>query len=100
MPFDHLIPRPFTASAIRMYAPNASGVYGISNSREWIYIGESDSIQMALQDHLADRQASLMKRLPTGFVFEVCDGARRPSRQDRLVVEYGPFCNREASRHG
>ena len=77
-----------------MYAPMASGVYGISNAREWIYIGETDDIQMALQDLLEDGREWLLKRSPTGFVFEVCEGARRPSRQERLISEYGPSCNR------
>lgn len=45
MPFDHPIPRPFTSSAIRAYSPTASGVYGISNAREWIYIGKADNMQ-------------------------------------------------------
>jgi hypothetical protein len=82
-----------------MYAPVAAGVYGISNAREWIYIGETDNIQNALLDHLGDRDTSLMKRQPAGFVFELCDGARRSTRQDRLVVEYEPTCNRHSSRH-
>jgi hypothetical protein len=96
MPFDPIIPRPFTSGAVRNYAPSASGVYGISNAREWIYIGEADNIQGALLAHLQDAGTSLMKKEPTGFVFEVCEGARRPSRQDRLVLEYEPTCNRHA----
>jgi hypothetical protein len=99
MPFNQLIPRPFTFGAVQMYAPVAAGVYGISNAREWIYIGETDNIQNALLDHLGDRDTSLMKRQPAGFVFELCDGARRSTRQDRLVVEYEPTCNRHSSRH-
>jgi hypothetical protein len=79
-----------------MYAPTSSGVYGISNAREWIYIGESDNIRGALLGHLKDLYAALMKRQPTGFVFEVCDGTRRTARQDRLVLEYEPACNRTA----
>ncbi len=99
MPFNQLIPRPFTSGGVHMYAPNASGVYGISNAREWIYIGETPDIQEALLAHVQDRSASLMKHVPTGFVFELCDQARRPGRQGRLVSEYGPTCNRPLSRH-
>jgi hypothetical protein len=40
-----------------------------------------------------------MKREPSGFVFEVCTEARRPDRQDCLVLEYQPVCNRQASRN-
>ena len=97
MPFEQLIPLPFTSRAVRAHAPAASGVYGISNAREWIYIGQTENIQGALLDHLQDLHAALMKREPTGFVFEVCDGARRPARQDRLVFEYEPRFNRHSS---
>ena len=54
MPFNQLIPRRFTLDAINMYAPVTSGVYGLSNSREWIYIGETDNIQGSLLAHLKD----------------------------------------------
>ncbi len=98
MPFDQLIPRPFTANGIRMYAPSASGLYGISNSREWIYIGEADDIQGALLAQLADLHTALMRSAPTGFIFEVCPSAQRSPRLDRLLAEYEPSCNRQASR--
>jgi hypothetical protein len=99
MPFEQLTPRTFTAGGVQTYAPPAAGVYGISNAREWVYIGQSDNIQGALLAHLKDVQTSLMKREPTGFVFEVCDGTLRSTRQDRLIQEYGPACNRTSSRH-
>jgi hypothetical protein len=94
MPFNQFTPRTFAADAVHTYAPATSGVYGISNAREWIYIGETDNIQGSLLAHLHELRTALMKREPTGFVFEVCDAARRSSRQDRLIGEYGPFCNR------
>lgn len=99
MPFDQRIPRPFTATSVRTYAPASSGVYGISNAREWIYIGVADNIQDSLLTHLRDVHTSLMKREPTGFVFEVCGGSHRPVRQDRLVLEYEPACNRRSAQH-
>ena len=99
MPFNQRIPRNFTPDAVQMYAPISSGVYGISNAREWIYIGQSDNIQSSLLTHLQDLDTSLMQREPTGFVFEVCDQAQRSSRQDRLVIEYGPACNRQPARN-
>jgi hypothetical protein len=99
MPFDPPFPRTFTAVSVREHAPALSGVYGISNAGEWIYIGESDNIQAALLLHLQELSTALLKRLPTGFVFEVCERTRRPDRQDRLVLEYEPTCNRHWSRH-
>jgi hypothetical protein len=99
MPFEHLTPRPFLSGPIQTYAPMASGVYGISNAREWIYIGETDDIQGALLTHLGECGSPLMQSKPRGFVFEVCDRAQRPARQNRLVHEYGPSCNHHAPRH-
>ena len=52
MPFEQVVPYPLTTGAIRTYAPATSGVYGISNAQEWIYIGETDNIQGALLTHL------------------------------------------------
>jgi|SRR5271170_1682426 len=98
MPFERLIPRPFTVGAIQIYAPTTSGVYGISNASEWIYVGETDNIQDALLGHLHDLGTPLMKRQPSGFVFEVCAGAHRSARQERLALEYVPTCHRTSSR--
>lgn len=97
MPFDQPFPRSFTAPSVREHAPTLSGIYGISNAGEWIYIGETDNIQEALLRHLQDVDAALLKRQPTGFVFEVCDQSKRPTRQDRLVLEYEPTFNRHWS---
>jgi len=99
MPFNQFTPRNFTNDAVLTYAPVMSGVYGISNAHEWIYIGESDNIQSSLLNHLYETNTKLMKHEPTGFVFEVCEQARRAARQDRLVAEYGPSCNRLAPQN-
>ena len=96
MPFDRYIPRPFTPVDVRAFAPAASGVYGISNAREWIYIGTSDDIQAALLRHMAESATSLTKRKPTCFVFEVCETMLCRARQDRLILEYEPVCNRRS----
>ena len=98
MPFDHPIPRPFTSNSVETYAPISSGLYGISNAREWIYIGEAENIRSALLNHLRDTQTALMRREPTGFVFEVCTQDRWQGRQNRLVQEYEPSCNRGFAR--
>jgi hypothetical protein len=73
MPFSQITPRPLLPEAVKKYAPGESGVYGISNAKEWIYIGETDNIQGALLEHLAQPNTPLMHRQPTGFVFEICD---------------------------
>lgn len=102
MPFSHPVPRSFNSQAIHEYAPNGSGIYGISNKNEWIYIGESDNIQRALLEHLMEVNSPLQRREPTGFVFDICAGGLRVDRQGKLIMEYGPTCNRPwaRQRHG
>lgn len=99
MPFDRIVPHPLTMAAVRTYAPATSGVYGISNAHEWIFIGAADNIQGALLEHLEDTGAAVMRKQPTGFVCEVCDQTHRPARQGRLILEYHPACN-QTRAHG
>jgi hypothetical protein len=99
MPFEESTSRPLTSAGVHRYAPATSGVYGISNAREWIYIGETDNIQSTLLTHLLELETRPLRLQPTGFVFEVCEPATRPNRQDRLVLEYEPFCNRSSPRN-
>lgn len=99
MPFDQFVPRSFSPGDVQAYAPKTSGIYGISSAREWIYIGVTENIKDSLLGHLQEHNTQLMNHHPTGFVFEICDGARRLSRQDRLVSEYEPICNRRLASH-
>jgi hypothetical protein len=92
-----MVPHTLSPMGVRTYAPFASGVYGISNANEWIFIGESDNIQTALTGCLQDVGTAVMKRQPTGFVFEICGPATRVARQGSLVSEYEPSCNRAGS---
>lgn len=98
MPFEPFYPRKFSLASVSMYAPGQSGVYGISNSRQWIFIGEADNIRAALLNQL-DRGDEAVRRLePTGFVFEVCSPTVRSSRRDRLVAEYSPLVRSNGNR--
>jgi hypothetical protein len=94
MPFAQSIPHHFQIAAVAAYAPPKSGICGISNAREWIYIGETDNIYAALMAHLQESETPLTKREPTEFVFEVCERLHRSDRQNRLIFEYEPVCNR------
>jgi hypothetical protein len=97
MPFEQHFPIAFTTPSIFQSAPALPGLYGISNSREWIYIGQSDDIRSALLGHLREPNREVGRRQPTGFVFEVCDRTGCGERQDRLVHEYQPSLNRPES---
>lgn len=100
MPFEQGFPRAFTLMSVQEHAPSVAGLYGITNAGEWIFIGEAENIQEALLCHLREPNTDLLSRAPTGFVYEVCGRARRSDRQDRLVREYEPTCNRRWTRHG
>lgn len=92
-------PHAFSIVSIRAHAPAASGVYGIANPREWIYIGETDNIQARLLEHLAEHSGTqIQSQAPTGFAYELCDSPARAGRQDRLVQQYEPVCNRRPDR--
>lgn len=93
------MPHAFSIGSVRAQAPAASGVYGITNRNEWIYIGEADNIRDRLMEHLADDLGSdIHSHAPTGFAFELCDRGARADRQDRLVQQYEPICNRRPDR--
>ena len=76
-------------------APPVSGVYGISNAREWIFIGTAEDIRATLLGHLAEQGTFLKSRAPTGFTYEICSPDVRVARQNWLVLEYEPTCNRK-----
>jgi hypothetical protein len=95
MPFEYTVPHAFSMVSVRAHAPSAPGVYGISNAREWIYIGETDNIQAQLLDHLSASGTAIKAHAPTGFSYEICEYHARSGRHDRLVVQYDPVCNRE-----
>jgi hypothetical protein len=97
MPFQHAAGYSFSAVSVRKNAPALSGVYGISNDHEWIFVGASDDIQAALMLHLRETGTLLQARTPMGFVFELCGPSDRITRQNRLVLEMEPVCNRQRS---
>jgi hypothetical protein len=83
----------FTATSIRQHAPAVSGVYALSNSREWVFIAEADDVQAALRAHLAAPGTRLRAAGPTGFTIEPCIPANRRARVARLILELAPSCN-------
>jgi hypothetical protein len=74
------------------------GVYGLSNSREWVFVGVADDIRAALLIHLQEGNTTLKSRAPTGFTFEICHPSQRLARASRLMTELSPVCNRGSVR--
>lgn len=95
MPFANFGGHSFSPVSVRNNAPELSGVYGLSNGREWVFVGAADNIQAALLSHLAETGTSLQAHVPTGFSFELC-GPDRLARRNRLILEMKPVCNRAA----
>jgi hypothetical protein len=89
----------FSELLIERFAPSAAGVYGLSNAREWIFIGEAQNIKSALLAHLQATNPAVAGHSPTGFTFEVCSPDARFARQDRLIQELAPVCNRNEPRN-
>lgn len=96
MSFAECSARSFTAASVRKNAPEASGVYGLSNAREWLFIGETNNIRARLLEHLEEADTELACRRPTGFIFEQCSPGERFRRRDALVRQLEPVLNRRA----
>lgn len=94
MPFENCFGRVFTAVTIEREAPEASGVYGISNSRRWLYIADTENIRASLMGYLVDSAAnSHSQDQPAGFSFELSPAYSRTARRDRLIAELAPLQN-------
>jgi hypothetical protein len=98
VPFENHGNRSFTACSVDRNAPAASGVYGLSNSRQWLYVGATANIQAKLREHLQHPSAFLSEHSPSGFTFELSSTECRLARQNQLVVELEPVGNRLAGQ--
>jgi hypothetical protein len=94
MPFENHGNRSFTAMSVGKNAPSSSGVYGLADARQWIYVGETADIQAELLRHLQHPHAFLMEHPPSGFTYELTTAGQRNERQNQLVLELGPIGNR------
>jgi len=90
LPFARHSGYSFTVASVRQNAPAWGGIYGLSNSDNWIYIHAVDNIRAALLDHLNERDPTSQFRSVTGFTFEVCDTSARSQRCRRLIEELDP----------
>ena len=94
MPFENHGNRSFTAVSIWKNAPSAPGVYGLANSHQWIYVGETMDIQAELLRHLQNPHTFLKEHPPSGFTYELTTAVQRIGRQNQLVLELEPIGNR------
>jgi len=94
MPFENHANRSFTLISIGKNAPPASGVYGLADAYQWIYVGETADIQAELLRHLENPHAFLTEHPPSGFTYELTTPGQRIERQNQLVLELEPIGNR------
>jgi hypothetical protein len=94
VPFEHHGSRSFTMISINKNAPTASGVYGLSDARQWIYVGETADIQAELLRHFQNPHSFLREHPPSGFTYELSTAGQRIDRQNRLILELEPTGNR------
>jgi predicted GIY-YIG superfamily endonuclease len=93
MPFPQGNSFALSTNSVQAHAPNSSGVYGIFNASQWIYVGESSDIQRRLLAHIQDTEAYLKRYSPTGFSFELQPEASREARRDALNLELPVMVN-------
>jgi hypothetical protein len=89
VPFESRFARAFTAVNIEREAPAASGVYGVSNAKSWIFIDETEDIRASLMGYLANSNGPAADQ-PSGFSFELSPAYNRTARRDRLIAELAP----------
>jgi hypothetical protein len=94
MPFENHGNRSFTRISIGKNAPPASGVYGLADAHQWIYVGATADIQAELLGHLENPHAFLKAHPPSGFTYELTTPGQRVERQNQLVLELEPIGNR------
>lgn len=94
MPFAECTARSFTVVSIQNNAPESSGVYGLSNAREWLFVGESDNIRAHLLKHYRKIGTVREVQSPMGFTFELCSPSERSIRLKTLMRELRPRYNR------
>jgi len=94
MPFSNLSSYPYSQSSIQSNAPRQSGVYGLFSPGKWIYVGESGDIQERVMQHLNGDNPCITRQSPVSFTFELVSAANRVGRQNALIQEFAPVCNK------
>ena len=94
MPFANHGNRSFTLISVDKNVTAASGVYGLSNASQWIYVGEAANIHAELFKHLQHPNAFLRGHSPSGFTYELSSAGQRVQRRNQLVLELAPIANR------
>jgi len=94
VPFANHGNRSVTVVSVNKNGPAASGVYGLSDASQWIYVGETANIHAELFQHLQHPDMFLKGHSPSGFTYELSSQEHRAERRNQLVSELQPIGNR------
>jgi predicted GIY-YIG superfamily endonuclease len=95
MPWSNSNSFTFTDASIKTYAPQVSGVYALYTSKQWVYFGEANDIRRRLLEHLNGNNSCITRAKPEAFSFETWPENQRVQRQDALILELHPVCNKK-----
>lgn len=73
-------------------SPPEPGVYALYAGRKWVYVGQSENIQLRLLRHLNGPDPCIITHDVTSFAYELVPADGRVSRQEELIVECRPAC--------
>ena len=93
--WDNAVSYPLNRTGVLHHAPETSGVYGLRQAHQWVYIGQSPNIRKALLKYLAGQMPYVLQAQPNLFVFELCAPRQRAVRQRELTQRYHPSCNKK-----
>jgi len=90
MPFEDCVAKVYSVASVWQNAPPASGIFGLSNARGWLYVGETDDIRGSLLELLENRESAALSSGATGFSYELRGPGDRAQRHDQLTHELKP----------
>jgi excinuclease UvrABC nuclease subunit len=95
MPWNGTTGFQFNRASVLLNAPEQSGVYALFNEGVWVYIGEAKNIRDRLLQHLTNEENACVARShPQWFAYELVSPVYRVARQDQLILELHPTCNK------
>ena len=90
MPFENCVARVYTVASVWQNAPPSSGIFGLSNARGWLFVGETDDIRGSLLELLEDSASAPLSAGATGFSYELRGPGDRARRHSQLSLELRP----------
>ena len=89
--------RSWNKNSIEAMNLRQQGVYGIYNATFWLYIGQAEDMRERLLEHYnktSDQSACIWKNKPTLFKTMLVSSSSLVVKEQELIKEYNPICNR------